>query len=609
MTIKNLVFSVLLFLGAFSFAQSTLVTQIEPVVIADNVLRKFSNSQRLVTLNDSIISKNQPTLTALLNFNAPIYFKENGLGMIASPSFRGTTAQQTVVVWNGININSQLSGQTDFNLINASSFSSIAVRAGGGSVIYGSSAIGGSVHLNNELKFKNQFNNEIQYNFGSFSTNGLNYKLLLATNKFSLDFSINNVASKNDYEYLDTEQKNQNGAFQNTNFNLNFGYKLNNFNQFKIYNQTVDSNRNLSGTLAADSKSNYKDFVTRTLIEWISTQNKFTSVLKFAYLSENYKYFEDKDFNVFSDGKATNFISRFDLTYKVNSKIVINSIVDYTKTVGFGTNITQNQRTVFASLLLLKHQIFSKLLYEVGIRKEATSNYESPFLYSFGLNFKPFTWYSFRANTSRNFRIPTFNDLYWQGLGNRNLNPEIANQVEIGHDFLLKGLSFSMTAFAIKIHNMIQWSPNSGGVWTPNNVKNVLSKGVELNFGLDKKYKNHHLLLNSNYSYTLSQDQFLQKQLIYVPFRRGTFSAAYSYKNIGIFYQFLFNGLVYTSSDNENSLKSFKVSNIGVDFKIDQIKSLKIGFQINNFLNQNYQNVANRPMPGRNYNLTTNFKF
>jgi outer membrane cobalamin receptor len=45
--------------------------------------------------------------------------------------------QQTAVIWNGININSQLLGQTDFNTITTQDFNSIVVRAGGGSAIYG----------------------------------------------------------------------------------------------------------------------------------------------------------------------------------------------------------------------------------------------------------------------------------------------------------------------------------------------------------------------------------------------------------------------------------------------------------------------------------------
>jgi iron complex outermembrane receptor protein len=109
-----------------------------------------------------------------------VYFKENGNGMVSSPSFRGTTAQQTAVIWNGININSQLNGQTDFNTLTSRDFNSIVVRSGGGSVIYGSGAIGGTIHLNNEFSFKDKFENQLRLDFGSFSTYSANYTLTLA---------------------------------------------------------------------------------------------------------------------------------------------------------------------------------------------------------------------------------------------------------------------------------------------------------------------------------------------------------------------------------------------------------------------------------------------
>jgi iron complex outermembrane receptor protein len=48
---------------------------------------------------------------------------ENGLGMVSSPSFRGPHCK--AVIWNGININSQLLGQTDFNTITTQDFNSI----------------------------------------------------------------------------------------------------------------------------------------------------------------------------------------------------------------------------------------------------------------------------------------------------------------------------------------------------------------------------------------------------------------------------------------------------------------------------------------------------
>ena len=540
MTLKKTLFLFTLLMCQIIFAQKDSITLLENVIVSDNQLKKFSNSQSVLKINDSVIQKNQASLTSLLNYNSTIYFKENGLGMVSSPSFRGTTAQQTAVIWNGININSQLNGQTDFNLISTKNFENISVRAGGGSVIYGSSAIGGSVHLNNELTFKNQFKNELQTSFGSFSTFGLNYKMLLSSKEFSSNFSFSRNSSKNDYPYLNYDLKNQNGAFYNTSFNFNFGFKINNFNFIKTYNQVFDSNRNLSGTLAANSKSNYQDFTTRNLIEWVSFQNQFTSTLKFAFLSEKYTYFEDKNFDAFSFGKAESFITRYDLNFKLNSKITLNSIIDFTHSKGFGSDIEENKRKVFSSFLLVKHQVFTKFLYEIGIRKEITTSYQSPILFSLGTNYSPFTFYKLKINVSRNFRVPTFNDLYWQRLGNSDLKPESSFQIEIGNEISFKSVTFSLTGYQIKLIDMIQWSPNSSGVWTPKNIKNVTTKGVETNLNYDKNFKNHHLVLNLNYGYTLSKDEKENLQLIYVPFHKTTFSTSYSYKNLGIFYQFLF---------------------------------------------------------------------
>jgi len=146
----------ILFFGMLSsaFSQTDSITVLEEVMVVPPKLKEFSTGQTLTSLQDSLLLQNKPSLISALNFNTPIYFKENGLGMVASPSFRGTNASQTAVLWNGININSRFNGQTDFNTINTGSYDAINVRGGGGSVIYGTGAIGGTVHLTNEIDFE-----------------------------------------------------------------------------------------------------------------------------------------------------------------------------------------------------------------------------------------------------------------------------------------------------------------------------------------------------------------------------------------------------------------------------------------------------------------------
>ena len=89
-------------------SQNDSINRLEEVRLSDVKLFMNSEAQQVLVLKDSTLKANDPLLTSLLKFNSPIYFKENGYGMVSSPSFRGTTASQTAVIWNGININSQV---------------------------------------------------------------------------------------------------------------------------------------------------------------------------------------------------------------------------------------------------------------------------------------------------------------------------------------------------------------------------------------------------------------------------------------------------------------------------------------------------------------------
>lgn len=591
------------------WAQQDSIFHLREVVLTDSQLKNFSDSQNTSQLNDSVIQKNQASLTSLLRYNSVIYFKENGNGMVSSPSFRGTTAQQTAVIWNGININSQLNGQTDFNTLSTRDFNSITVRAGGGSVIYGSGAVGGTIHLNNDVSFKDQFKNKLQLNYGSFSTFGASYTLDVATDKISVNASISRNQSENDYEYIGFDKKNENGQYENTSFNSHIGYCINRNNEIKFFSYLFDGERHFSGTIASPSKSNYLDFNTRNLLEWTNYSGLFTSKTKVAYLTEEYKYFENKALENFSTGNAKTFIAKYDLLYNWTSKIKVNSILDFTRNSGSGSSLSNNKREIGSFSLLFKHQINDKLSYEASLRKEVTSNYKSPLLFSLGGNLKIFDWYAVKFSGSKNFRIPTFNDLYWQGSGNLNLKPESALQAEMGQVFTHKNASLTTTAFYSKITDMLRWLPNTSGLWQPINTDNVSIYGLEALFHWKKNFTNSSLQINGTYAYTVSENDDSNKQLIYVPFHKATSSLAFQYKRTTLTYQNLFNGAVFTSSDNAYKLKEYLVSNVSLDYKIGTKKPLNLGFQILNLENKPYQNVLSRPMPGRSYmmNLTFNF--
>jgi vitamin B12 transporter len=189
--------------GLFIFAlpiifASNLYSQRDSVVVNLNAfslsiskVNDFSKGYSAILISDSLVNRNIRSLTDILKFNSFIYFKENGLGMVSSPSFRGTSASHTAVIWNGININSQLNGQVDFNAISANSYDNITVRSGGGSVLFGSGAIGGSIHLDNLIQFSKQEKHKLLANYGSFNTQHINYDYVKATDKSFINIGFN----------------------------------------------------------------------------------------------------------------------------------------------------------------------------------------------------------------------------------------------------------------------------------------------------------------------------------------------------------------------------------------------------------------------------------
>tara|TARA_R110000751_G_scaffold28791_6_gene74732 strand:- start:605 stop:2431 length:1827 start_codon:yes stop_codon:yes gene_type:complete len=598
---KKLISIVLVLCATVGYAQQDSILKLDEVVVSDSRVKQYAEGYKVTVLQDSIIQRTNGSLTSLLEFNSNIYFKENGFGMVSSPAFRGTNASHTAVIWNGININSQLNGQVDFNTINPFNYNSISIRSGGGSVQYGSGAIGGSIHLNSDLLFKEHFDNQVSIGYGSYKTKKINFNQSYGSRSMSYSLGVNYNASDNNYKYLNTGEENKNGEFNNLNLNWNIGYVLSENQILKLYHQTFISDRNLSGNLVVLGRSKYKDNQYRTQLEWGSYGPKAISKIKLAYLQEEYKYFENKDAAIYSFGKVSNFLARYSLDYKLSKFFRLNSFLEYNNYKGAGDSFGSPKRDDFSATALLKHIISSTIAYNLSVRQDFSSDFSSPLVFSFHGSYSLTDNYQVKINASKNFRTPTFNDLYWQPGGNLELVPEKSYQLDFGNVLNIGAVSMQYNGYYITTKDMIKWLPNNEGVWSPINIDDVEIYGaeakIEANYSLGK---NQELGIKTNYAYTVSEDKSTNEQLIYVPFHTANGSLEYRIADLNLFYQHLYNGSV---SIVGGQLKEYQVANLGATYTADILKKdLKytIGVTINNLFNTYYENVALRPMPNRN---------
>lgn len=601
------------FFGYIAHSQSNYSIELEELIIEKNKISNQSKSQHAIVLNDSLIENNVGTFTDFLQKNTTLYFKENGYGMVSSPAFRGTTAQQTSVLWNGIKINSALLGQTDFNATAFKSYDHIVVKPGGGSVLYGSSAIGGTIHLNNELQFNRKTTNEIQLNYGSFNTQGIHYKISTGFEKFAMNAHFGYNKSDNDYEWIGKNRKNTNGQFYNTDFGAELAYKINSKNTLEFYSSTYNDDRHFALLTPYQTKTKYQNNYYRNLLKWHYKNQRFLNTFYAANTKESYTYFDQLPTDSKSGGKANTLYFKNESFYNLLQNFKLSGFLEYQKTTGKGQNsgLPFSTQEIFAVSVLGNYDFTNRFGIEIGAKNEMAKDYENPFLFSAGFYYNA-AFYQLKINSSKNYRIPTFNDLYWQPGGNLNLKPETSNQFDINHNFIYKSLTLNMSTYYTSVKEMIRWIPTNAGFWEANNVDEVTIYGADIFLNLKKQWNHHSVQLNSNYGYTKSIDKKTEKQLTYTPLHKFNVQLFYGYKDFSIVPSFLYVGEIFTTASNDNASAIAGYGIIDVDFQ-QKIKIKNnpfiINLKIKNAANTDYTNMPERVMPGRNYHIQLIKKF
>src|SRR5690606_39558968 len=84
----------------------------------------------------------------------------------------------------------------------------------------------------------------------------------------------------------------------------------------QIYSLSLHDALPISLISPTETPTKYQDFNTRNLLEWQGFYGKFISTLRLAYITENYKYFQNIEKSTFSFGEATSYIGKYQLDYR-----------------------------------------------------------------------------------------------------------------------------------------------------------------------------------------------------------------------------------------------------------------------------------------------------
>jgi iron complex outermembrane receptor protein len=596
------------FCFGLAYTQNDHTNQLDEIVLRGNFSSLVNSGYQVNVISDSILSENFEALGSLLQKQSNFYFKQNGNGMVSSISLRGTSASQTGVYWNGIAINSALNGQTDFNSLQASGFDEVEIRKGGGSALLGSGAIGGAVNLKDKVAFSSQRKLMMSLGAGSFNTYYGHLKALFSTEKLFFKIAGGAMNSKNDYPISGTDLKNDNGAFRNYNFSSTLAYRLNESHTISLNTVIFDNDRNLSGTLSSESRAKLYNRDQRLLIDWKYLGNRYTSSLKAAFLYEDFTYLFDKNVkDQESYGKSNRFIGKYDFSYFLKHEMFVKAGMEFENAKGNGSSLSNAEQTDFTAYLLFHQQPWQGFAYNISLRAGVSSVYDIPFIYSVDGKYALNRFLTLRAAFSTNYRLPTFNDLYWEPGGNPDLKPEKSLSTEMGLELSQDNFKLGGTFFMIKSEDLILWRPVGNDFWQAQNISEASNYGLEFTAEAHQSFDAHNFKLKLQYDYTRALDDKTQNQLIYVPEHKANSILDYSWKKWNFTYNLQYVGEVFITTSNSQSLDDYWLSDVSFSKSFLQNR-LQLGIHIKNLFEENYQSVAYRPMPGRNFLVHINFK-
>lgn len=590
-----------------------------------------------------------------------------GLGGLKTISVRSLGSQHSAISVDGFSLQNSQTGQVNLAQIQTNNIESIAVGVGeqiGYLNPVSSQIAGNNVALQTfEMGFMNYADSvQIRANsrigsFGQVSAYGAakvkikkgfvsgfgNYRKANGLYSYQMNNGLESssaVRSNNDY--------------QDQYFGGVIGYEFKNFAQARFSYKNSSINQGLPGAVilynnSADERLTTSDHAISTDLQFRIGENWFAR----AYASGNsntMRYFDPTYFNAAGEVDVTYFnrtanagliARRFsNKEYKYISALHFylgaeGGLSDL-RTTGnnFGNPVRAQVSAIVGSQidfkkLKLKGHLSAQYVNESNENASAGKDVFglNPFI---SLETKESNWHFARHRVwyRNSLRIPTFNELYYNNIGNTLLNPEKANQ--FGYNFTLLPLDrsnqrilISAAGYFNQITDKIVAIPTQNlFTWSIQNVGIVHAYGGEISANTRMRFIGHNkwILSNTlNYSFQRSIDMTdpdhatYGHQIAYIPMHTGNIDLSLSYNKIGGKISNYLISKRYSLNENNasNEISGFAITDFSIfyDFEFKKKQTLRIQAQVKNAFDKSYSYIRSFVMPGRNYLISINYAF
>lgn len=575
-----------------------------------------------------------------------------GVGGLKTVSIRNMGATHTAVIYDGIAISDAQNGQVDISRFNLDDINAVSINIGAPDNIYQSARYftsAGVLNIENKVSdfSKKSTQASARMTFASFGTYNpyISFKQALGKN-YALTLSANGLFSRGNYPF---KLKNGDNITQEIRINsdvkslggeANFYANFNKCGKLKVKANVLASERGLPGSVILYTQNAYERLWDRSIISNIMYDLDIGTKWKFhADISQTHTYNRHLNTDpVYLEPQNNKYIQneyslsiRTAYTPKSNWKLVlaedffVNTLdsnipespfpVRYNSVTALSAQYERERFRMLGSLV--GTGIFEKM--------KTGSSISTPYILSpmIGLTWNFYRGLYARASYKDGFRAPTFNDRYYARVGNRNLKPEKARQVNIGLTFSESqdwgSVSMTADAYYNFIKDKIVAIPTMF-IWKMRNLGKVAMYGLDFTSSASLKLtKWLRVHINGNYSFQYAIDKTdpeaknYRHQIPYTPRHSGSGNLTLEMPWVNVSYIMHGSGRRYVREQNipANEIKAYVDHGISVNrtFVLGKGYEIFLGADLQNLSGKNYEIISYYPMPGRSVRVTMKFNY
>ena len=584
-------------LTANVFADTTLKTS-DVFVTATRTSIPKKNVIADITLisEEEIKLAGSSSLPELLQRQPGIEISNNGgQGKVSTLFLRGASSTHSVILLDGIRIDSATAGLTAIENIPLSQIEKIEIVRGPASSLYGQDAIGGVIQIFTK-KGLNGFKPYISFGYGKYNTSIAQGGIRGGDDTTS--YAIN-LSSQNSRGFSAFEPNTNPAATAN------------------IYNLDKDGYRNKSVSASLSHKINEKLDIN---FQYFLSQGKNKYDNRFANSDPSIDWKNTQDQESLSGTVNSQLTNYWKSSFRVG--LGIDDYVEKQRSISYVTRevdnvykTIQNQITwqndillPLGSLVLLYDKLDQKInvtdtsyskkdrqndAYMIGynlnqanhnfqanVRKDFNSVYRDATTGNIGYLYAMNSNWSIASSFGTAFRSPTFNYLYAGSYANPDLQPEKSKNIEAQLKYQSDAEFFSFVTFKNKITDFIISDGTTG--YRPYNINTAEIYGATVS----SSHFMNHFQVKSSFTVQSPMNESADK---YLPRRSnffGTVGLNYFIQNWNLGFEATGSGNRYNDAANLFNIPGYIKTNLFADYQIT--KNLTMNARVDNVLGKNY---------------------